>query len=189
MLLMFCLQPKGPGCVGHVWQHPSNLLVLRSPVLTPQKRLYFILAHLDLPSFELAFAKEQCRKSSLRFSWFCLHAISFQYQASFYACWRKTVVWTASKCISPMWRKAFLRKKSKMMQFLDPKKAPIFEPTTLSSNQFFFLNGTRHQKIEFKNGIHKWCPKKCKNVGSKLLRESYCIDMQLQPWIVSLAVC
>ena len=61
MLLTFCLQPKGPGCVGHVWQHPSNLLVLRSPVLTPQKRLYFSLAHLGLPSFELAFAKEQCR--------------------------------------------------------------------------------------------------------------------------------
>ena len=61
MLLMFCLQPKGPGCVGHVWQHPSNLLVLRFPVLTPQKRLSFSLAHLGLPSFELAFAKEQCR--------------------------------------------------------------------------------------------------------------------------------
>ena len=22
--LTFCLQPKGPRCVGHVWQHPSN---------------------------------------------------------------------------------------------------------------------------------------------------------------------
>ena len=61
MVLTFCLQPKGPRCVGHVWQHPSNLLVLRSPILTPQKRSYFSLAHLGLPSFELAFAKEQCR--------------------------------------------------------------------------------------------------------------------------------
>ena len=61
MFLTFCLQPQGPGCMGHVWQHPSNLLVLRSPVLTPQKRSYFSLAHLGLPSLELAFAKEQCR--------------------------------------------------------------------------------------------------------------------------------
>ena len=61
MFVTFCLKPKGSGCVGHVWQHPSNLLVLMSPDLTPQNRLYFSLAHLGLPSFELAFAKEQCR--------------------------------------------------------------------------------------------------------------------------------
>ena len=54
MVLTFCLQPKGPRCVGHVWQHPSNLLVLRSPVPTPQKRSYFSLAHLGLPrQFEI----------------------------------------------------------------------------------------------------------------------------------------
>ena len=88
-------------------------------------------------------------------------------------------------------KSVFAKKKPKMMQFLGPKNGGPFlnlEPLAPVKFSVKMVRGT-------KNGAQKWDPKmvpqKMKNVGrsiEKLLRESCCIDMQSQPWIVYLAV-
>ena len=167
-------------CIPKFWQHHSHWYHLHSPSLkAKQFRTSFCEGAVPLVKSKILMILPSCHLSSIPGKFLCMlvqNGCLDSQQVHVFAHVKKSV---------------FAKKNQKWCNFWAPKTGAHFWTYNLQLQSNFLLKWYGAPKMGPKNGTQKWCPKKWKNVGrsiEKLLRESCCIDMQSQPWIVYLAV-